>query len=143
MRSVHHRKFILKYEQTRHEYFGVLKLSPIGVIKHKEPKALVCTNKSPLNSHPVGRKTFVLRLNWECCSPGNLRAIKQTAGKKDVVSRTFYILLVIETSSLKSVESETEQIDLWGKMTTSVGHYVRGFSLFLGVKEVKGEAKSS
>lgn len=95
-----------------------------------------------MNSHPVSRKTFVLHVNWECCSPGNLRAIKQTAGKKDAVSRTFYILLVIETSSLKSVESETEQIDPWGKMT-SVGHYVRGFSLFLGVKEVKGEAKSS
>lgn len=43
----------------------------------------------------------------------------------------------------KSVESETEQIDLWGEMTTAMGHYVRGFSLFLGVKEVKGEAKSS
>ncbi len=48
---------------------------------------------------------------------------------------------MIETSSLKSVE--TKRIDLWEKMTMAVVHYVRDFSLFLGVKEVKGEAKSS
>ncbi len=45
---------------------------------------------------------------------------------------------MIETSSIKSVE--TKWIDLWGEMTMAMVRYV---SLFLGVKEVKGEAKSS
>lgn len=87
IRSVHHRKFIFnlltkKIWTNSSLVFWVSKLSPIGVIKHKAPKEAVCTNKSPLNSHPVSRKTFVLHVNWECCSPGNLCAIKQTAGKR-------------------------------------------------------------
>lgn len=38
---------------------------------------------------------------------------------------------------------ETEQIDLWGEMTTAWGIMWEASACFLGVKEVKGEAKSS
>lgn len=76
-----------KCGQTQ-EYFCVSKLNLFGACKPKVSKEAVCTNKSPLNSHPISRKTFVLNVNWECCAPGNLHAINQTAAELHILHFT-------------------------------------------------------
>lgn len=73
---------------TNSRVFLCFKTHLFGACKPKVPKEAICTNKSPLNSHPISRKTFVLHVNWKCCAPGNLRAINQTAAELHILHFT-------------------------------------------------------